>query len=201
MAILTNSDIKKLLESQVLTISPLLDPERQIGDASVDLRLGNEFIGFRRTNLGHIDPSHREELRANLERYQEKVRVSYGKSLVLHPGQFVLGASLEYLALPDRLAGQVVGRSSWGRLGLIIATATAVDPGFRGCITLELVNHGEIPIVLYPGVRIAQLVLCETTSPVRYTGRYQWPTGPQFSRLHEDPDIELWADEEKWTER
>lgn len=193
MSVFTRNYIRELLESGELTLTPLLDPADQIGEASIDLRLCNEFINFQRPNLGEIDPSHSEELRAKVAQYQEKVRIDYGKSFVLHPGQFVLGATLEYMALPDNAAGQVLGRSSWGRLGLIIATATSVSPGFKGCITLELVNDGEIPIVLYPGVKIAQLVLYGATDKVKYRGRYHYPTGPQFTRLHEDPDIQLWA--------
>lgn len=176
-----------------MVITPLLDPASQIGEAAVDLRLGNEFICMRRPNVGEVDPSRGAHLRAEIEKYQERIRIRYHQRFTLHPRQFVLGASLEYVRLPNNVAGQVIGRSSWGRLGLIIATATAVAPSFKGCITLELVNLGEVPIVVYPGFRIAQLVLQEATGPVEYSGRYQCPTGPQFSRVGEDADIGRWG--------
>jgi len=194
MGILVKKDIQRLLESERLVITPLLDPKEQIGEAAVDLRLGNEFISMRRPNLGLLDATVDERsLQKDIERYQERVRIAYHKPFVLHPRQFVLGASLEYLALPNNMAAQVIGRSSWGRLGLIIATATAVAPSFKGCITLELVNHGEVPLVLYPGMRIAQLVLETTSGKAHYDGRYECPTGPQFSRIHRDRDMKGWG--------
>src|SRR5204863_735414 len=85
--------------------------------------------------------------------------VSFGSRFILHPRNFVLGVTLEWLRLPSDLAGYVVGRSSWGRRGLIIATAAGVHPGFTGCLTLELSNVGEIPIAVKPGVSICQLFL------------------------------------------
>jgi dCTP deaminase len=91
----------------------------------------------------------------------------------------------------------VIGRSSWGRLGLIIATATVIHPGFKGCITLELVNHGDIPIELYPGCFICQLVLHEVQPPQKkpYEGKYSgWvgPTSPEFSKIYKDKDLRRW---------
>ncbi|GAH46269.1 unnamed protein product, partial [marine sediment metagenome] len=83
--------------------------------------------------------------------------VPLGNDFILHPNQFVLGITLEWIHFPKDLAGYVIGRSSWGRQGLIIATATGVHPGFSGCLVLELSNSGEVPIHIYPGLRIAQL--------------------------------------------
>src|SRR5439155_26160938 len=101
-------------------------------------------------------------------RSQESIRISLHDQFIIHPGQLVLGATLEYLSLPKTVAASVEGRSSWGRLGLIIATACSVAPGFKGCITLELVNDGEVPLVLYPGVRIAQLIFHRTLKSASY---------------------------------
>ena len=89
----------------------------------------------------------------------------------------------------------MIGRSSWGRLGLIIATATAVSPCFKGSITLELVNLGEAPLVLYPGVRIAQLVVHTVEGIGTYEGRYTCPTGPEFSRIYLDKEMVFWGDQ------
>ena len=105
---------------------------RQIGSASIDLRLGNEFITIRNTHIPAIDPTRKAEIRRNIGQYQERVRIGFGESFVLHPGQFVLGCTLEYLSIPGDLSAQVAGRSSWGRLGLLVETAPNVSPGFRG---------------------------------------------------------------------
>jgi dCTP deaminase len=176
-----------------LVITPLLDRKKQIGDASVDVRLSNEFIMIRHTNIPSINPTRQKEIREEIGKYQERVRVSLREQFVLHPHQLVLGCTLEYVAVPTDVIAQVEGRSSWGRLGLIIATATTVAPGFRGVITLELVNGGLAPLILYPGFRIAQLVFQHTSSKAKYKGRYDYPTGPQFSRIHEDKDMVFWG--------
>jgi dCTP deaminase len=160
---------------------------------SVDVRLGTEFVIIQHTSLHHIDPTVRAQLKEKIGKYQERVRVGFGEQFVLHPNQLVLGSTLEYVGLPSDLAAVVVGRSSWGRLGVIIATATSVAPGFKGVITLELINGGQVPLILYPGIRIAQLVIEKTTSQASYSGRYDFPTGPQFSRIHEDKDMDFWG--------
>jgi dCTP deaminase len=118
---------------------------------------------------------------------QERVVVPFGEHLWLHPRHFILAATLEYLALPDDLSANVVGRSSWGRLGLIVATAVFIHPGFRGCLTLELVNEGDSPIALLPGSRVAQLTLYRLENPIPSEAddidKYSAPVRPQASRL------------------
>jgi len=175
-----------------LVVTPLLDLN-QVGDASLDTRLGSEFIVIRHTNLACINPTETSVIEEEIGRYQDRVRVRFGEQFVLHPRQLVLGSTLEYVALPHDLTAQVLGRSSWGRLGLIIATATVVGPGFKGVITLELLNEGQVPLILYPGMIIAQLLFEQTWGGVSYTGRYDFPTGPQFSRIHKDKDIGFWG--------
>jgi dCTP deaminase len=105
----------------------------------------------------------------------------------LHPGHFVLAATLEYLRLPNDLGAYVVGRSSWGRVGLVVATAMMAHPGFTGCLTLELVNEGDSPICLVPGVKIAQLAFHQLTEPTDHAygddDKYVAPIGPEASRL------------------
>ena len=140
-----------------LVITPVLDIDQQVDEASVDVRLGNEFIATKHTRLHSLDPAN-QGIGMQIAEYQTKYYVPFGHSYVLHPMQFVLGCTLEYISLPKDLTSLVVGRSSWGRLGLIIATASKVDPGFKGVLTLELVNLGNVPIFLYPCTRIAQLV-------------------------------------------
>lgn len=172
-------------QEERLVVSPLLR-ESQIRGSSIDLRLGHEFILLQRSLVSHIDPTREAEWDTILHRSQQRVRVSLFKKFTLHPGQLVLGATLEYLSLPKNVSANVEGRSSWGRLGLIIATATAIAPGFKGCLTLELLNGGEAPLVVYPGVRIAQLVLSTVIGAPMYSGRYDCPTGPQFTGIQDD---------------
>lgn len=144
-----------------LAITPIL-AANQIKGASVDLRLGPDLIVTRReTGLVAFDPARIEELQSRLTEYQTYVRRPLGSAFFLHPGDFAIARSLEYITLPQTLSAQAMGRSSWGRLGLVIATATLVQPGFQGTITLELANVGTVPLVLYVGVRIAQVVLME----------------------------------------
>lgn len=144
-------------------ITPILDPS-QISGSSVDLRLGPDLIVTKReTGALAFDPARTEDMRQRLADYQTYVRRPLGSAFYLHPGDFAIARSLEYVTLPDDLSGQAVGRSSWGRLGLVIATATLIQPKFRGTITLELANVGTVPLVLYVGVRIAQMTLDEVT--------------------------------------
>jgi dCTP deaminase len=169
-----------------LVVIPLLDFDKQMGAASIDLRLGTEFRILRRTDESGLDPG--DQPQAAVESMTSSVNVEVGDKLWLHPGQFILGATLEFVRIPPHLAAYVLGRSSWGRVGLLVATAIFVQPGFSGCLTLELVNHGESPIALYPGCRIAQLVVHSLPSSTEhYYGRdddkYVGPTGPQVSHL------------------
>jgi len=166
-----------------LVITPLkLD---QIGNASVDLHLGNEFIVFKRASVTDFDINSEEDFK-NVHRYQEKVRIGKLVKFVLHPHQLVLGATREYFALPGNITASIVGRSTWGRLGLIIATATLISPGFKGCVTLELVNEGEVPLVLYPGLCVAQLILYRTEGARKVKSSYQYQTGPEFPKLEKE---------------
>lgn len=174
-----------------LVVTPLIFPNDQIHSGAVDVRLGNEFIISKRIRFETIDPSkEKEELELLIKQYQEKVYVDLGDKIILHPHQFILGSTLEHVKLPKNLLAYVIGRSSWGRLGLIIATATVVNPEYSGAITLELTNVGDAPITLYPGTRIAQLVFHyvnpSESKPKR--SKYQISTGPVFSKIYEDDE-------------
>lgn len=169
-----------------LVITPVFD--EAIAGAAVDLRLGPRFIVFDKSDTPSFDPL---SLKEDPRTMQSSVERAWGQPLVLHPGQLVLAATLEYLVLPSDLAGQVITRSSYGRLGLITATAVLVHPRFIGCLTLELVNLGEVPIELVPGERIAQLSLYQVGPPVDPPAeKYRYPTGPEFSKVRLDPDAE-----------
>jgi dCTP deaminase len=186
--LLGREDIEQAVDDEDLDrrliITPLLE-RSQIGRGAVDLRLGTEFLLLSRTRRPGLDP--REDSQQDIDDMQERVVVEYGQPLWLHPRHFVLAATLEYLKMPDDMSAYVVGRSSWGRLGLIVATAVFVHPGFRGCLTLELVNEGDSPIALSPGTRIAQLAVhrLESPAPPRTDegDKYLAPVRPQPSRL------------------
>lgn len=142
----------------VVTPEPALDAMLKKGAASLDLRLGTWFLRLRQARLACISPvndgeDHHEHQLVELE------HVRFGSKFYLHPRAFVLGATLEWVRIPTNLGGYVVGRSSWGRRGLVIATAVGVHPGFTGTLTLELRNLGELPIELTPGIEICQLFL------------------------------------------
>ncbi len=172
-----------------LQLVPRLPPD--VTDASVDLRLGNEFIVFARSNIGQfdaLDPSQ------NPRTIQSRVQKPWGDVFYLHPGQLVLAATLEYLVMPPDLVGQVITRSSYGRLGLLSATAVQVHPRFTGCLTLELVNLGEAPMAITPGERVAQLMLWHAHPDTPATppqGKYSMPTGPEFSKIRSDRDADV----------
>ncbi len=143
----------------VLRPMPNLEDLKNSGAGSVDLRLGCWFQVFRGTRLSHFDV-YNNSVDAPVESQLTKLHyVAFGEPFILHPRAFVLAVTLEWVRLPSNYAGYVVGRSSWGRHGLIIATATGVHPGFTGCLTLELTNVGEIPITIKPGTTICQLFL------------------------------------------
>lgn len=173
-----------------LVITPLLRPE-QLDDTSgvVDLSLGQEFIVAERAALEVIDPRKKpEEVRERLGDYLRHVHVPFGDFFALHPRQFALAATLEYIALPGDLAAYVIGRSRWARVGLVIAMATFVHPCFSGTLTLELQNLGDVPVKLYPSTCVAQLVLHEAAGdpeahqPGR-SGQFFCATGPKFPIL------------------
>jgi dCTP deaminase len=177
-----------------LYITPILDPT-QVGGASVDLRLGFDFLSVRRGNLAVFDPA---ENRATVDRFRTRHLLNRKDPFYLHPNETVLASTLEYVRLPSTLAAYVTSRSKWGRLGLIIATATAIHPGFTGTITLELVNHGTVPLVLYPGLRVAQLILNETKGAEKYDGSLGKQTGPRAVDVGKDstPDRDFWFPEQ-----
>ena len=194
MPVLTKERIITLMNEKAikdrLIVTPLFDPDELIDPVSIDVRLGNEFIIMKKESFPALDIMKKKELSPGLERYQESVRLNFHEEFVLHPNQLIIGSTLEYVCLPPGLMCYVVGKSTWGRMGLIIATATKVDPGFKGCITLEMINQGEVPVILYPGIPIAQLVFHETIGEAKYEGGYNCATGPQFPDFSKN--IEAW---------
>jgi dCTP deaminase len=155
-----------------LAITPIIDAEEQIGEGSVDLRLGPDFIiTSRETGISIFDPGRADEIAEGIRGYQRYLRRPPGSAFYLHPGEFVIARTLEYITLPEGTAAQVTSRSSWGRLGLVIATAPLIQPSFTGTITLELSNLGTVPMVLYVGLRIAQVSLYDLNPQAAAKGR------------------------------
>ncbi|EMA36535.1 dCTP deaminase [Halococcus hamelinensis] len=190
--ILSDGDIRRRLDGGSLAIEPLADPALQIQPASVDLRLGREFLEFQRTNIPCIHPDSTNEV----DEYVTETVVEEDEEFILHPGDFVLGTTVERLAVPDDLIAHVEGRSSLGRLAVVIhATAGIVDPGYRGQVTLELSNLGTAPVALSPGMRISQVVFTELKSPAEEPygagrgSKYQDQAGPQASRIGNDHEF------------
>jgi deoxycytidine triphosphate deaminase len=169
-----------------LVIAPLMEVPR---DSGIDLRLGTRFIMFRRSATATFDPLDMENDPRSIQMY---VELSWKEQFILHPQETVLGTTLEYLVMPDDVSGQVITRSSYGRLGLLTATAVQVHAGFHGCLTLELVNLSTIPITLTPGERIAQLVMWTSELMQPEPGsKYRYPIGPEFSRVRDDSEAEI----------
>jgi len=174
--------------SDQLVITPQLKLEPQNG--ALDIHLGTKFLLFRLTRYPLIDPSKITEHEAH--ELLERLQLRFDEELHLHPGQLILASTLEYVSIPQSLGASVITRSSYGRMGLVTATSIYVHPGFKGCLTLELTNIGNSPVVLRPGERVAQL-LFEYHSPSRtpLQTKYLLATGPEFPKMWEDPDREL----------
>jgi dCTP deaminase len=184
--ILSDRDIRAELEAGRIVIDPYLPDAVQ--PSSVDLHLGNRFRVFRNNRTAVIDP--REEQ----PELTELVEIVGDEPFILHPGEFVLGATFERVALPDDLVARLEGKSSLGRLGLLIhSTAGYVDPGWEGTLTLELSNVANLPIKLYDGMKIGQISFQRLSSAVevgygdaRIGSKYRGQTDPTASRYHAD---------------
>jgi dCTP deaminase len=159
--------------------------------ASVDVRLDRFFRVFLNHTMPVID------VKQNLEELTRLVEIDEGdpdRCFVLHPGEFVLGSTSERVALPADLVGRLEGKSSLGRLGLLIhSTAGFVDAGWDGHLTLELSNVANLPITLYPGMKIGQISFLRMTTPAEHPygsdqvgSKYQGQRGPTPSRYHEN---------------
>src|SRR6056297_395897 len=192
--ILSDTDLLERLGEGDLVVDPIDDIDTQVQPASIDMRLGPEFLEFQRTNIPCIHPNRAEEV----DDYVRETYVEEGEEFLLHPGDFVLGTTKERVEIPSDLVATVEGRSSLGRLAVVVhATAGFIDPGFKGQITLELSNLGTAPVALTPGMRISQLVFTElkseSTRPygAERGSKYQDQDGPKASKIQDDPEFEL----------
>ena len=180
--LLSDRDIRQEIDNERIVLDPWDDT--MVQPSSVDVRLDRLFRLFDNHKYPHIDPSVDQPDLTRL------VEVEPDEPFVLHPGEFVLGATYEVVSLPDDIAARLEGKSSLGRLGLLThSTAGFIDPGFSGHVTLELSNVATLPITLWPGMKIGQLCFFRLSSPAehpygseRYGSRYQGQRGPTASR-------------------
>lgn len=180
--LLSDAHIRERLETKSVSLTPF--DEAMIQPSSVDVRLDKFFRLFDNHRYQVIDPAKEQPELTRL------VEVPTGEPFVLHPGEFVLASTLEFVTLPDDLAARLEGKSSLGRLGLLThSTAGFIDPGFNGHVTLELSNVATLPIVLWPGMKIGQMCFFQLSSPAdnpygsaAYGSRYQGQRGPTASR-------------------
>ena len=182
--LLSDRDIRAQVESGRVVLDPW-DPA-MVQPSSVDVRLDRYFRLFDNHKYAVIDPA------ADQSDLTRLVDVGPDQPFVLHPGEFVLGATHEVVTLPDDIAARLEGKSSLGRLGLLThSTAGFIDPGFTGHVTLELSNTATMPILLHPGMKIGQLCFFQLSSPAEapygsgaHGSRYHGQRGPTASRSH-----------------
>jgi dCTP deaminase len=196
--VLSDWEIVFLIAKGEIVITPLVDAAAQVGASSIDLRLGTEFRVIKRLLKSHFDLQvAKEKVKQEVREYTEVVHLQVDSPFVLHPGEFALATTLEYLRIPDYLAARIEGRSTWGRVGLQIhSTAGFVDPGFEGTLTFELHNMGKLPLPLYPGVRISQLSFHRCSPAVtpyskKAGAKYARSTGVKDTMFYEDYEYEL----------
>lgn len=189
MAILSDKDLRKLIqEKNAVRVDrgPEIDEDLQLGPSSLDLRLGYEFGVLETRKVKAIDTREMN----NYSEIKNSKEATPEEGMVVHPGEFVLGTTLETLDVPSNLVARIEGRSSYARLGLIPhAAAGFVDPGFEGQITLEIQNLGNVPITIYPEDRICQVVFETMTSEAenpygeKTDSKYMGQSGATGSRL------------------
>jgi len=192
--ILSDKDIREAIQSGRVKIgAPDEKYFENIGPSSLDLRCGYHFKLYEHTKSPLLDPADPETFK-NCSRAIELKKSD--TPFIVQPNDFVLGVTLEKITLPNDLVARVEGRSSLGRLGIIVhSTAGFVDPGFSGTITLEITNINRMPVALYPGMRVCQLAFETLTSPAevdysqKKTQKYQDQVFPEESRITQDPEM------------
>ena len=180
--LMSDRDIRASIEAGQIGLEPL--EMELLQPSSFDVRLDRFFRLFDNHKYAFIDPAQDQSDLTQL------IEVDPNEAFILHPGEFVLGSTYEFVTLPDNIAARLEGKSSLGRLGLMThSTAGFVDPGFKGHVTLELANVSNLPIKLWPGMKVGQLCFFQLSSPSetpygseKYNNRYQGQRGPTASR-------------------
>ncbi len=182
MAVLSDRDIKEMITIGELVISGI--EQEQIGSCSVDLRLGNTFRVFKHAEVTHVDPKE-----GVADELMTLVTKENNDPFIIHPGEFVLGTTVESVLIPRYIVARLDGRSSWGRLGIIVhSTAGSVHPGYVGQLTLEIANISKVPVKLWPGSKICQIMFERLSSPCEQSyaekkSKYMGQQGPQASKI------------------
>jgi len=184
--ILSDKTIKEEIAKGSIVIEPY-HPEC-VQPSSVDVHLGNKFLIFNRVQHAVIN------IKEKQEGLMEMVEVKESEPFILHPGEFVLGSTVERVKMPTHIAGRIEGKSSLGRLGLLIhSTAGYIDPGWDGNLTLELSNVSPLPITLYPNMKIGQISFLKMTTEVenpygseKLKSKYQGQEGPKESKFYQN---------------
>ncbi len=192
--ILSDRDIKRQVkEGRIVVNSPMNDHEKNIFASSWDFRLGKHFKVYKKSCVAILDPLKMDSFGDLTKLYTIE---NPGEAFVVHPGDFVLGVTLEKVKLPFDIVARVEGRSSLGRLGIIVhSTAGFIDAGFEGTITLEISNINNVPVALYPGMRVCQLAFETMSSPAevpygeKSSSKYQGQELPEESRITIDPEL------------
>lgn len=187
--VLSDRDIKKYLSSGKIKITPKPDLKTALGACSIDLRLGNTFRIFEHSRFPYIDP-YNKSLSGDITKI---VEVKEKEPFILHPSDFVLATTVESFTLPSDLLARLEGRSSLGRLGIVVhSTASIFEPGWQGKVVMELGNLGRMPVALYPGMRVCALTFEMLTTPAdvpynkKKNAKYLNQDSPQPSRITDE---------------
>lgn len=188
--ILSDRDIKAALKGGKIKISPELDLSTQLGSCSVDFRLGSTFRIFNHSKYPYIDPRNP----GLFPELMKEISISpEGEAFIMRPGEFVLATTIESLELANDVLGRIEGRSSLGRIGIVVhSTANIFDPGWIGRPVMELGNIGVMPVALYPGMRICSFTFEQVSSPVevpyrdKKKAKYVGQEKPETSKIAED---------------
>lgn len=188
--VLSDRDIKKALRDGRIKITPAPDLKKQLGSCSIDLRLGNHFRVFDHSKHSLIDPFSKK---IKDTEFTSELKVKKGNPFYMQPGDFVLAVTLEKIKICPKFLGRLEGRSSLGRLGIVVhSTASVFDPGWDGQAVLELGNLGRLPVALYPGMRICAMTFEELSSDseVPYKNKkdakYKNQSKPDESKIHKE---------------
>lgn len=169
--ILTKREILKEIENRNIIVEPLLDKKSQIESTHIDLRLDSNFVKFVTFEESCIDMAEKTK------NFVYVKKEYFHETFIIHPGEFVLGLTFEYISLPNDILGRLDGKSSLGRRGIVVhATAGGIDPGWRGHLVFELANLGEIPVKLYPLTKIARITFFRVKEVDPYKGAFRGQT-------------------------
>ncbi|MCL4338277.1 dCTP deaminase [Patescibacteria group bacterium] len=187
--ILSDRDIRKMLRGGKIRIKPMPDLGEALGSCSIDLRLGHTFRIFEHSRYPYFDPFNKDYS----GEVTSEVEVRDKEPFILQPGDFVLATTIESFELPGDLLARLEGRSSLGRLGIVVhSTASIFEPGWRGKVVMEMGNMGRMPVALYPGMRICALTFEELSSPAevpynkKKKAKYLNQESPMESKIRED---------------